>query len=112
LLFQNPYRGALFENLIVTELMKNRFNKGQRSNLYFWRDNTGHEVDIIIDNGLKQIPLEVKSGRTIKQEFFKGLGFWEKLTQNPEGIIVYGGDEGQIRSGGIQIKSWRNIGDL
>ena len=69
-------------------------------------------MDIIIDNGIKQIPLEIKSGRTIKKDFFKGLGFWEKLTQDSNGIVLYGGDEAQIRSGGIQVKSWRDIGEL
>jgi len=69
-------------------------------------------VDVIIDDGIKLTPLEIKSGRTIKHEFFKGLGFWEKLTQDSEGIIFYGGDEDQTRSGGIQVKGWRDIRDL
>jgi hypothetical protein len=64
-------RGALFENLIVVELLKQRFHAGQRSNLYFWRDHTGHELDLVIDEGTRLIPVEIKSGRTISEEFVK-----------------------------------------
>jgi len=109
LLFQHPYKGALFENLIVSELMKNRFNKAQRSNLYYWRDSAGHEVDVIIDKGVEMMPVEIKSGRTINQKYFTELAFWEKLTHKSGGLIFYGGEEEQIRSAGIQVKSWRAI---
>ncbi len=108
-LFQNPFRGALFENFIITELLKNRFNIGESSNLFYWRDQSGHEIDIIIDEGQKVIPLELKSGHTIGTDYFKNLEFWGKLTGQYGGKIIYGGDESQKRSSGIEVLSWRNV---
>jgi hypothetical protein len=58
-------RGALFENLGVTEFLKGRFNRGQQADLYFWRDSKGLEVDLLLDDGLNLTPVEIKSGQTI-----------------------------------------------
>lgn len=110
-LFQHPYRGALFENLVVSDLLKNRFNLGQRSNLFFWRDKTGHEIDVVIDNGQELVPVEAKSGRTITPDFFKGLNYWQKLTQAPKGLVFYGGDEPQERSSGFSVLPWRSVAE-
>lgn len=108
-LFTHPLRGALFENFIIQELLKNRFNYGQKSDLYFWRDRTGNEVDVIIDRGISALPIEIKSGQTIHASFFKGLRYWQKLTGNQEGLIYYGGDNEQKRSDGTEVRSWRKI---
>jgi predicted AAA+ superfamily ATPase len=94
-LFNHPFRGALFENFVITELLKNRYNKGLRSNLYYFRDNTGNELDVIIDNGKQLVPVEIKSSQTFHPDFLKGLLYWEKITGNKKGYIVYGGDTSQ-----------------
>ena len=108
-LLTHPARGAIFENFIINELIKNRFNAGKRSNLYFWRDRSGHEIDALIDEGMELIPIEVKSGQTITADYFKGLKFWGKLTGKSNGLIFYGGDSSQKRSDGIEVKSWREV---
>lgn len=109
-LFQHPARGALFENFIVNELLKQRFNAGQRSNLYFWRDSSGHEIDVLIDEGRQLVPLEIKSGQTVTSDYFKNLDFWESMTGEKRGVVYYGGDKEQLRSTGIKVKSWREVG--
>jgi hypothetical protein len=93
-------------------MIKNRFNTGGRSNLYFWRDRSGHEVDVLIDQGLQLTPVEIKSGQTITGDYFKGLKFWEKLTGKRGGVIIYSGDAEQKRSEGIAVKSWRDLKNL
>ncbi len=108
----NPLRGALFENLMINEMLKSRFNKGKRNNLYYWRDNTGNEIDVIIDNGKSLVPVEIKSGATVTEDFFRGTTFWQKLTGSKTGMIVYGGDQNQKRSSGTEVIGWKNIGDL
>ena len=108
-LVQHPYRGAIFENFIVNELLKNRFNQGKRANLYFWRDQTGNEIDVLVDEGNHVIPIEIKSGQTIQSAFFKGLSYWQKLTGASGGILYYAGEQAQTRSDGIQVRSWRQI---
>ncbi len=103
-------RGALFETWVISELLKARYNAGESSNLYFWRDRSGHEVDLLIDHGTYLSPLEIKSGQTINQDYFKGLEFWQKLAGETagKGWLVYGGDSRQIRSD-VTILPWFEI---
>jgi uncharacterized protein len=104
--------GSLFENFVITELIKARYNKGLNSNLFFWRDNTGHEIDILVDTPDGLYPVEIKYGRTINPEFFKGLLFWQKISNSSSGTVIYGGEEYQQRSNGIKILPWRRAGEL
>lgn len=103
-------RGGLFEALILSEFMKNRFNKGMNANVYFWRDKLGHEIDCVADWAGQLVAAEIKSGRTISQDFFDGLSYWTELSKNPtsNNFVVYGGDEDQKRSFGSLV-SWKNI---
>jgi len=103
-------RGALFETWVISELLKARFNAGETSNLYFWRDRSGHEVDLLIDHGTHLSPLEIKSGQTINRDYFKGLEFWKKLAGKSAGKawLVYGGDTLQTRSH-VTVLPWHEI---
>ena len=103
-------RGALFETWIIGELLKARYNAGETSNLYFWRDRSGHEVDLLIDHGTHLSPLEIKSGQTINKDYFKGLEFWKNLAGDNAGKawLVYGGDTRQLRSD-FTILPWYEI---
>ncbi len=105
----HPLRGALFETWVVSELIKNRFNAGLLSNLYFWRDSQGHEVDILMDNGNQLIPIEVKAGQTITPDYFLGLQYWQALSkQTQEAWLIYAGTQNQKRDH-AHIISWDNI---
>ncbi len=99
-------RGALFENYIINELIKTRFNKGLRSNLFYWRDVSGHEIDVVVDHGSSAIGIELKSGMTVVPDFFKGLTFWQSLTKYEKCYVIYGGEEIQKRSNGIEVIPW------
>jgi len=109
-LSNHGYRGPLFENFVISELLKNRYNKGQRSNLFYWRDGSSNEIDILVDNGAKQVPMEIKSAATLNLDFFKGLNYWEKLTGQTGGQLIYTGDEKQHKS--FSVYNWKNIGQL
>jgi predicted AAA+ superfamily ATPase len=103
-------KGPLFENMILSELLKERLNKGQQDNLYYWRDKTGNEVDILIDNAGKLTALELKAGETISQDFFKGLNYFSSLTKKPiEKQLIYGGKIKQKRSDNTQVKPWDEL---
>lgn len=109
-----PLRGALFENLIIADLYKQYCNIGQRPPLYFWRDKNGsNKVDCIIDQGIYLTPIEIKSGQTVKPEFFKGLTFWNELNEikEPRGYVVYGGELAHARSIG-NIIGWKEAANL
>lgn len=85
-------RGNLFENLVIIELLKSRLNHGKQPNLYFWRDKTGHEIDCIYEIAGKLIPIEIKSSKSLSNEYFKDLNYYQKLSQQTDGILCYAGD--------------------
>lgn len=109
-LAQHYLRGGLFESMIISDLFKEYFNRGERPSIYFWRDKTGHEVDCMIDQGVRLIPIEIKSGETIGAGFFSGLEYWNKLVgaDSADTYLVYGGQENQSREKG-NVVSWRNV---
>nr|WP_262916294.1 ATP-binding protein [Aestuariivivens marinum] len=99
----HPFKGNLFENMVIVELLKQRLNKGETNNLYFWRNSRGNEIDIIIDNFEALMPVEIKSGKTITADYFKGLSYWNKLTGMQGGKIIYAGEDYQKRSNGFEV---------
>ena len=106
-------RGALFETWVVGELLKGRYNRSLPSNLFFWRDNTGNEVDVIVDQGLTLMPIEIKSGQTISVDYFSGLRKWLTWAGVEAGnpYLIYGGDEGQERRDG-EVVPWREVNGI
>lgn len=107
----HPLRGAIFEGMVLTELVKQRTNAGLPINLYYWRDKTGHEIDLIIDEGDRLIPLEIKSGQTIHAEFFKNLTYWTALSGERMSIVLYAGNQLQKRSNGMTVMNWRDYAE-
>ncbi len=103
---RHPLRGNLFENLVVIEALKYRYHRGKRSNLHFWRDAKGNEVDLLIESGPEVVAVEIKAGATINEDYFKGLRtFAARLGSPPKSaILIYGGSERQRRS---DVQIWR-----
>lgn len=101
-------RGALFETWVVSELYKQRLNAGQPLDLYFWRDSSGNEVDVLIENATGLQALEIKSGSTFASDWTSGLRKWQKLAQDEAltPTLVYGGDQSHARED-LQVWSWR-----
>ncbi len=97
---RDPLLGGLFENLVVIEALKYRYNRGKKSDLSFFRDSRGHEVDLLVNRGPEAFPIEIKAGATIASDYFKGLDdFAATFPKLPRrGGIVYGGAEEMARS--------------
>ncbi len=110
---RDPLRGALFENLIVLECLKHRYHRGQRSNLTFFRDVKGNEIDLVIEEGREVFPIEIKSGATVPGDTGRGFESFERLAGAfPRGsAIVYGGDRPEHRSDRTVVP-WRDLHDL
>jgi len=98
-------RGGLFESMVIADIYKQYYNRGIRPSLYFWRDSHGHEVDCIIDQGVKLIPIEIKSGETIDLSYFSGLEYWNTLSEGDpaHSYVIYAGNENQKRSKGTVV---------
>lgn len=108
----HPLKGGLFENYVLGELIKDRYNKNIPFDLYFWRDSTGNEMDIVVDRGTHLYPIEIKAGKTITSEYFKNLQFWSKITGSEAGTVIYAGDRLQKRSNGINVIPWNDLREL
>ena len=98
-IFNHPLRGNLYENMIVAEILKHRFNTGKSNNLSFYRDSIGNEVDLIYTINGSPVPIEIKSGKTITAEYFKGLASFTEVVGTPPygSIVVYSGETEQKR---------------
>ena len=103
-------RGALFETLVVSEFVKQRFNAAQPADLYFWRDNVGHEVDLLFEDGEDLQAIEVKSGATFAGDWSGTLKKWQKFSGNVGRApwIIYGGNESYSREG-LQLIAWEDL---
>lgn len=106
-------RGAIFENFIFNEVSKAFYNRGLVPPLFFWRDNTQHEIDLLIDTGGELRPVEIKSGTTYRNDFFKQLTWFTGVADVPLGqpTVVYGGDDTQP-IGDNYLLSWRKTDAL
>lgn len=105
----HPLRGALFENIVVIEALKRRFNAHLPSNAYFYRDKSKQEIDLLLTQGEKIQAIEIKSGKTVSSDFLKNLRRFEELgiPQSDTSILVYDGDQTQERNGIDVLPLWR-----
>jgi predicted AAA+ superfamily ATPase len=103
-------RGALFETWVVTEAIKWRAVRGDKQPLYFWRDNIGNEIDLLLEQDGQITLVEVKSGQTFQSEWLGGLRTVERhLGTTTSKALIYGGDSPQTRDD-IAVVPWRGLG--
>jgi predicted AAA+ superfamily ATPase len=108
----HPLRGALFETLIMTEILKMKEHRGADSRLFYWRDKTGREIDLLIEKANEVCPLEIKAGKTFQTDFLKSIRYWMKLTGHKNARIIYAGNQSQTRSDGVIVSPWQKIKDI
>ena len=104
-------RGAIFETWVISEILKNYRNRNESPDIFFWRDASGHEIDLLISFANSLVPVEIKSGETIGGDFFKGIDYWRSLPEQAECpvALVYGGDK-SYRRREIAVTSWQHWG--
>lgn len=109
-LFTHPARGALFENYIIAEVMKRYTHHRREPPIYFWRDQTGHEIDLLIEEAGELYPVEIKSGATVRDSMLDDLKWWNRLAgRDPDdSTLVYGGQDSYTRNA-IRIRPWFSI---
>jgi uncharacterized protein len=101
---RDPLRGALYENLVILEVLKGRLNAGLSPSLFFYRDTNGNEVDLIIKAGRHLVPVEIKSAATFTEEFLKGLHRFREAAgaRASEGYLMYNGRE-RFKVKGVKV---------
>jgi uncharacterized protein len=105
-------RGALFETWVVSELTKHLCNHALPNRLYFWRDSTGNEVDLLVEHGPETaFPIECKAGRTVAADWFKPLQDFCKASGASGSALIYGGQTNQPRSQ-TPVFGWESMREL
>ena len=91
---RDPLFGGLFENMVVMEALKSRFNAGEMPDLYFLRDSQGLEADLLFRKSHNElIPIEIKGGMTWNKDFCRNLLKLRKLSDKfVSGYVIYSGD--------------------
>jgi predicted AAA+ superfamily ATPase len=102
-------KGSLFENMVIMEMLKHRYNLAQPANLWFYRDNNKNEIDCIYE-GKELTFIEIKSARSFNTAKKKDLKFTERIVndQSVKKVIIYGGDE-SFSQPGFNVISWKEI---
>jgi len=110
-LMQHWARGEVFENLVIANYQKCNLHQGIYRQLYFWRDQSGNEIDCIYESDGKIHATEIKSAASFSTEFLKHLKYFRKLSNDTDVklSLVYGGNENWETADGIEIKSWKRL---
>jgi len=92
---RDPLRGGLYENLVITEIVKGALNRGIRPEIYFFRDSHGNEVDLLIREQGQLFPVEIKSAATFTPHFLKGLDKFRSLASDriAAEAVLYNGEQ-------------------
>jgi predicted AAA+ superfamily ATPase len=101
------FRGALVENFIILEFLKNSLNFGDGHTFFYWHDNNGVEIDLIQQIGSALIPIEIKSAQTYTKEFSSNLKKFMTYSKISRGLVIYDGPQTFQGSDGVDVANWR-----
>ena len=105
----SPYRGAIFENLVLMDVVKNNINHAAGYGVWFWRDNHGTEIDILVEKGSQSIAMEVKSGKNVHDDYLQNLLKFSKYNPDVSAMcLVYDGSV-ERKTRGIQWVNWKHL---
>ena len=112
-LSRDKMRGHLFENLIVMEALKQRYNMGKESNIFFFRDAKGNEIDLLIREAGELKAIEIKSSQTYAPSFEDVLKNTNSLLTTPvsKRAVVYAGNM-ENATADIALLNYRNFYSL
>ncbi len=107
-LANHPLFGNIFETFIISEFHKRICHIGEKPPLYFWRDKTGNEIDLIVDAGPNLTPIEIKSSKTFHRTFTANISSWMQLPGNnsEKGFVVYRGAEVVGKNADVTTAPW------
>lgn len=112
-LSRDKMRGALFENFVVTEVLKQRYNQGKESNLYFYRDSNQNEIDLLLKRNTRLYGIEIKSSMTYHKDFEKALkriDEWVKAPVDGKAVVYAGNFENT--AGEIKLLNYTNMDEV
>ncbi len=106
----HPLKGSIFENFVILEYLKEKNNSLENCSFYYWRSISGVEIDLIVEKNGELTPIEIKSGTTYQEKWWKNIVDWKVFSKNTsQAIIVYGGNENHDFSDGRKVISYNSI---
>lgn len=109
---QSERYGALFENWVMAEIRKNLFNRGDYTGMYFLRDSSDNEIDLILEKDGEPMAIEIKSSGNAYNQLPTGLHYWQKVLPGKTGLLVHGGSAGTELAPTTHSLGWKSIGDI
>lgn len=106
---RDPLRGNLFENLIVSEVLKSRLNDNLDPNIFYMRTAKGVEVDLIVKKENNLFPYEIKTSMTPNKTFSRHLLYFveaEDKARDPK--IIYAGDS-YPKFNGVEYVNYKQL---
>lgn len=104
--------GFIFENWTITEIKKNSFNNGLNEFIYYFRDNVGNEVDLILEREEHPLAIEIKAAKKVDSNMLRGLNFWQRNQPNGNGILLYKGSDSESINDRISLAPWSDVESL
>ncbi|MEO8772005.1 MAG: ATP-binding protein [Ferruginibacter sp.] len=109
---KNNAYGSLFENWVITEIRKNNFNAGIHESMYYFRDNTGNEVDLVMERDGELVAIEIKASLKLNSGMLRGLHFWQKYQPKANAILIHGGNTNENVNDRMSILPWKEVENL
>lgn len=110
---RDPLLGGLFENMVIVEALKSRYNRGLDGNIYFFRDSNQFEIDLLLKKGGGLAPVEIKASLTFNEEFVKNLKHFAKITGVPQNAaVVFGGKSRFTTKDGIKVIGFDSVSEI
>jgi predicted AAA+ superfamily ATPase len=104
--------GSLFENMVISEIVKQHYHFGKQPSVYYWRESNGTEIDCILEQGNNEImAIEIKGGATFNKDYVRNLkNFPEHETKVNKMLISTA--ENSIEISGVKMISWNSISEF
>lgn len=109
---RDPLVGGIFENLVIMECVKARYNRGEPADFWFFRDSNGNEVDLVWQEGRALAAAEIKSASTFSLSLLNGLERFRRMVPHDAGgFLIYSGEPTEL-SGGTRILHFADVSRL
>jgi hypothetical protein len=108
-LLKHSMYGALFENWCIAEIRKNHFNQSLRDGIFYFRDSSGNEIDLIIERETGPIAVEIKSSNREDLHPTGGIKYWQKYQPGKQGMLIHQGKSAPALNVNFDLISWKEI---
>ncbi len=109
---KSPHYGAIFENWVMSEIRKNIFNNGYNDQMYFYRDSSQNEVDLILERAGQVMAIEIKSAGKFHADHLRGLNYINKFKQGIQKILIHAGRTNQVIDESVQLLPWTEVANI